>query len=80
MKVKELVSKLSKLDQELDVFGYTEDQDLLPHKNMFRLLDIDNIDVSEGERRRGNDQVPTLKIGKSPQSAKFVLINLISDF
>ena len=80
MKVRELVAKLSKLDQELDVLCYTEDSDLLPEKHMFRLLEIDGVEESEGERRRGDDQVPTLKLGKSPHSERLVFINVVSDF
>ena len=80
MKVRELIAKLSKLDQEFDVLCYTEDRDLLANKHGFRLLDIDSVEVSEGERRRGDDQVPTLKLGKSPHSEKFVFINVVSDF
>ncbi len=80
MKVKQLVAKLRELDQELDVLCYTEDSDLLPTKHMFKLLEIEDVSESEGERRRGNDQIPTLKFGKSPYSEKFAFINVISDF
>lgn len=80
MKVKELIAKLSKINQEIDVLCYTEDSDLLPQQHIFRLLEIEDVSESEGERRRGDDQIPTLKFGKSPHSESLAIINVISDF
>jgi hypothetical protein len=80
MKVRELIAKLSGHDQELDVLCYTEDSGFLPEKHLFRLLEIDDVVESEGERLRGEDHIPTLKLGNSSNSEKFALINVVSDF
>ena len=80
MKVNQLIEALSKVDPELDVLCYTEDEELLPKRHMFRLLEIDSVDVSESGRRRGYGQVPTLKLGKGPHSVNLALINVTSDF
>lgn len=80
MKVKELLIQLSQLNPELEVICYSEDSELLPSKHGFRLLDIDTIDSIDAERVRGDDQVLSLKIGKSPTSEKFAIIQVTSDF
>ena len=63
MKVKQLIEALRKLDPELDLLCYTEDDDLLRKSHGFRLLEIDGVTVSEVERRRGHDHIPILKLG-----------------
>jgi hypothetical protein len=80
MKVRELQQRLSQLDPELDVLCYTEEEDLLPKNHGFRLLEIDGVEISEGERRRADDQVPSLKLGKGPYSEKLAFINVTGDF
>jgi hypothetical protein len=80
MKVKELISKLTELDQELDVLCYTEDADLLPPGHMFRLLEPTAVSVTEGERQRGDDQVATLKLGKGAHSQRLASIEVTCDF
>jgi hypothetical protein len=80
MKVKELVEALGKLDPQLEVLCYTEEQDLLAKNHMFRLLDIESVEVSEGTQVRGQDGVPSLKLGKGDLSKKFAFINVMSDF
>ena len=80
MKVKELIAKLSKLDQKLDVLCYTEDSVLLPPQHMFRLLEIDCVSEKEGEMLSGDDQVPTMKFGKSSHSERFAIIEVFSNF
>lgn len=80
MKVKDLVQKLNKMDSELDVFCYSEAEDLLPAGHRFCLLEIEGISVIEGEKCRGDDGVPSLKLGKSQYSKKHAVINVTSDF
>lgn len=80
MKVKELVSELTKCDQELEVLSFSDDQDLVPHKHLFRILDIARIDVAVGERHRGDDLILTLKFAGSPKSERVVLIKLLAIF
>ena len=80
MKVKELISKLKTLDQNLDVLCYTEDESFLPKGHAFRILEIEAVEVEDCEKMKGDDQVPTLKIGKGSLSEKNVLINVTSEF
>ena len=80
MKVKELIAKLQKLDQELEVLCYTEDDSLVFQNHGFRLFSIESIKVIEGEKKRGEDQIPTLNLEKGPNSQKYVIIEVTSDF
>jgi len=80
MKVKELISELSKHDPELDVICYTEDEQFLQKNHLLRLIEIDSINVVAGEKRRADDGIPTLKLGSEGYSEKHVMINLLTDF
>jgi hypothetical protein len=80
MKVKELVEQLSKLDQELDVICYSEDECLLVPGHIFRLLHISDVSITEGENRRGDDGIPTLKLERSLLSSKYAVIEVTTDF
>lgn len=80
MEVSELLQKLGRFDPELDVLCYSEDADLLPPKHIFRLLEINDINFVEGEKRRGDDQIPSIKVGRSRVSQKHVIIDVTSDF
>jgi hypothetical protein len=80
MKVKELVEQLCKLDQELNVICYSEDEILLEPGHIFRLLHIHGVTTTEGENRRGKDRIPTLKFGQSSQSSKYAVLEVTTDF
>jgi len=80
MKVKELVEKLNQLDPELEVLCYSEDSNLLAFEHLFRLLDIHGVSIVEGEKRRGDDQIPSLKIGHTQHSQKHAVIEVTPDF
>jgi len=80
MKVKDLIAELNKYDQEVDVLCYTEDSAFLLPGHMFRLLDVESVQESEGEKRRGDDGVPTLKFGKNHHSNKLVIIEVTPAF
>ncbi len=80
MKIGQLIDKLKKLDPEMAILCYTEDQDFLAKNHLFRLFEIDSVDVSDAERCRTDDGVPTLKLGKSPDSEKLAVLNVTADF
>ena len=80
MKVKELIAKLNKHDQERDVLCFTEEEGLLADGHIFRLLDIESVDANDAEQRRGEDSVPTMKLGKSDSSRRFVFLHVVGDF
>lgn len=82
MKVKELKAKLEALDPELEVLGCSEDEELLRPGHGFRLLDIEDVSVTEATKMRCEDRhrTPSLKLGRGPLSQKIVLVGLIADF
>lgn len=80
MKVKALIEELGKLDGDMEVLCYAEDEELVAKGHLFRLLDIEDVDTVHAEICRDADQVPTLKIGRSARSELIATINVSSDF
>ena len=79
MKVKELIAQLSAIDPELNILCYSEDESLVSGKNLIRLLEIDNVDVAEGEISRDDNGELQIKIGKGPHSSPVAFINVMVD-
>ena len=80
MKVKDLIKELSKLDENLDILCYTEDEELVPSEDLFRILAIDSVDTTVAEKTRLEDGTPSLKFGESELSQKHATINVTSTF
>ncbi len=80
MKVKDLLAKLRGFDAELEVLCCCEDQDILPQKHLFRLFEVDGVDLTDALKTRGADRVPSLELGKTEHSTPYVLIDISSDF
>ncbi len=80
MKVKELQEKLSKLDPELEVICYSEDESLLPPNEAFRLLDILAVSTTNAEKDRLDDGTPYLKLGKGTDSSVIAILEVTTDF
>jgi len=80
MKVKDLIDQLNRIDRDLEVLCYSEDTELLPTGHGFRLFEIEEVRDIQGEKIRGDDHVPSLKIGSGPQSQKHAIIQITSDF
>lgn len=80
MKVKDLIGALSKLDPELDIICYSEDEALQAQGHTLRLLEVETVSVTEAERARDESGVPSLKLGKSALSESIAMIEVISDF
>lgn len=80
MKVKQVLEQLQQLAPELEILCYTEDNNLLPKNHGLRLLDITDISILDGERTRGEDQIPSVKIGKSASSERIAIIEVTADF
>jgi hypothetical protein len=76
LKVKELIEKLWKLDQEIDVLCYTEDSAFLPPGHGFRHLEIEDVNESEGQRVMAKDDIPSMKFEHG--SPKHAFINVTS--
>jgi len=66
VKVRELQEQLSKLDPELDVVCYSEDEGLLAEGRGFILFDMLAISTAEAERLRLEDGTPYLKLERGP--------------
>lgn len=80
MKVKELLEQLRRFDPELDVLCCSEDEGLLAPNHHFRLLDICSVSTVEGEKVRGEDGIPSMKLGKTPHSQPHAVIDVTVDF
>jgi hypothetical protein len=80
MKVQELIEALSAFDGGLEVLCYTEAEDFVPAGHIFRLLDLTGVDATDGEKGRGDDRVPTLKLGRSAMSTRIVLLDVTPEF
>ena len=80
MKVKDMLSKLRGFDPEQDVLCYCDDEEILPPKHGLRLFEINDVALTEAEKTRCEDGIPSLKLGKTEGSAPHVLINITLDF
>ncbi|WP_287125871.1 hypothetical protein [Desulfobacter sp.] len=80
MKVREIQEHLSKLDPELEVVCYSEDERLLVEKRDFILFDILAVNSTNAKRLRLEDGTPYLKFEKGPDSAVITTIEVTADF
>ena len=80
MKVRELQEHLSKLDPELGVLCYSEDERLLVKKRGFILFDILAVSATEAEWLRLEDGTPYLKFERGPNSIAMATLEVTSDF
>ena len=80
MKVRELQEHLSKLDPELEVLCYSEDERLLVEKRGFILFDILAVSTAKAERLRLKDGTPYLKFEQGPDSVEMATLEVTSDF
>ena len=80
MTVKKLIEELGKYGQDLEVLCYTEDNEIVPPQHIFRLLSIESVGIAEGEKRRGDDDIPSLKLGASEHSQKHVILHVTGGF
>lgn len=80
MKVKDLIGKLNTYDPNSDVLCYTEDDSVLDKDHLFKIFIIESMDISEGEHLRDDNNIPTIKFGKSPLSVKHVVLNITGSF
>jgi len=80
MKVKNLIEQLNNFDEDLDIILLTEDESFVDENQLFKLLDISDINVADAERSRDEDRRPALTIGQTTTSSKYVIIELTGDF
>jgi len=80
MKVRELQEALSKLNPELDVVCYSEDETLLVEGRGFILFDVLAASTSKAERLRLKDGTPYLKFSSDAAAAAIATLEITSDF
>lgn len=76
MKVKDLQKLLSKLEQDMDVVCYIEDEVTNADGSPMNILEIDSVEEKEMSARENGAQI---KFEMNEYSKKVALISLISD-
>lgn len=79
MKVKELIEKLNKMDQNLSIICFTEDEDLLEEEQMVRPLDIVDISTGQAELSRNDSGEAQIKFTRENPASSYVFIHITSD-
>jgi hypothetical protein len=79
MTAKQLIAELSKLNPDVDVVCYCEDRELLRNDSRFRLLEIEGVDSTVGEKVNV-DGVPTIKMGEPPSATMVGRLHVTLDF
>ena len=80
MKVKDLIVQLGKLDQDLEIYGYSEDESIATDDKLFRLFSVDHVDTRSAILSRAEDRSPQATFDSGPDSQKLALINMSVDF
>jgi len=80
LKVKDLISVLSKVDQNLEVYGFSEDESIATDDKPFRFFFVDDVSVNGVILSRGDDGSPQATFDSGPGSQRLVLINMSADF
>ena len=73
MKVKELIAQLEQQDPELEVLCFTDDEEILPLDEVFRLFKIESVAGSETEEQENKSVSPP---GKLPRRENQVTIQI----
>lgn len=76
MKVSELIKQLSKLDPNLEVYGYEEGPVAITDSGPFDVVAVSEADV---ELKRINGK-PAMKFGSDQQTRRVVVVGLTPDF
>ncbi len=80
MKVRQLQEHLSKLDPELEVLCYSEDERLLVEKRGLILFDILAVGTANAERLLLGGETPYLKFDQGPDSVEMATLEITTDF
>lgn len=79
MKVKELIEQLEKQDPELEILCFSEDEDILPEGEAFRMFKVESVtDTGVVNKDDANQPAPTS--GRTPIAENNVTILITSDF
>ena len=80
MKVRDLVTALSKLDPNLEIYGYTEDEALATKDRPFHIFFLESTDVNIAELFRDKNHAPAIRFGDGDNARKIAFINLTTNF
>lgn len=80
MKVRELIIQLEKLDPNLEVYCYTEDERFATADRPFWVLDLHHVQVVNAVLSRDAHHRPVTKFENSPSARTIVTIDVSSDF
>lgn len=79
MKVKDLMQKLSKLNGELEILCYTEDESLIADGEAVKALDIVDISETKLEVTRNDARKVQLKFTGTNIDRSYALIEITAD-
>jgi len=77
--VADLIVALQRLDPDLEVLCYTEDEGAVPSGREYALLDIADVSVTDSRMVR-DDRVRSLNSGPGRDSRKIAVLHVTSDF
>jgi spore coat polysaccharide biosynthesis predicted glycosyltransferase SpsG len=80
MKIHDLQERLSKLNPELEVVCYSEDENLLNKKTDRICLDVLDVKAVSVKRYRLKDGSPCLKFEQGSDSSLIALLEVTTDF
>ncbi|MCC7419828.1 MAG: hypothetical protein IT428_06090 [Planctomycetaceae bacterium] len=80
MNVRDWIARLQKFNGDEPVVLTCEDANIRGEGRLFRLFDIDDIQITEGQLVRGDDGIPSVKIGRSSDSQSICAIDITADF
>jgi hypothetical protein len=80
MKVSELMSKLEKLDPNLEVYCYTEDERFATPDHPFWLLDLHHVETVKASLSRDVNRLPIATFEHSATARTIVTLDATADF
>lgn len=80
MKVRELITQLEKLDPNLEVYCYTEDERFATESRPFWILDLQHVQTVKAVLSRDAHHLPVAKFENSPDARTIVTIDVSSDY
>lgn len=80
MKVKDLIAQLSKIDQNLEVYGYSEDESIATQEKPFRFFAVEDVSVNRAILNRGKYGTPEAVFDSGEGSQNLAFLNMTADF
>ena len=80
MKVKDLIFELEKIDPNLEIYGYSEDESIATSKKPFHFFFVDSVSMNRAILSRSTDGSPQAQFDNGHGSQKLALINMVADF